>query len=149
LTDRRIEGENMAEHHAPRSSDPGLSAELKQLAGQTTRLVKLELELARGELTGKVGSLGKGAGLLIAAALFGFLSLCVITAAAVLALATAVAGWLAALIVFAGYLVLAALAALIGLGKLKRVTPLVPERTIESLKGDLKWVETQLKSAGT
>ena len=37
-----------------------MSAELKQLAGQTTRLAKLELELARAELTGKVGALGAG-----------------------------------------------------------------------------------------
>lgn len=139
----------MAEQQTPRSSEPGLSAELKQLAGQATRLAKLELELARGELTGKVASLGQGAVLLIVAGLLGFLSLCVITAAAVLALATALAGWLAALIVFGGYIVLAALAALIGVAKFRRVTPLVPERTIESLKGDLKWVETQLKSAGT
>jgi len=127
----------------------GLPAELKQLFGQTGRLVKLELELAKGELAGKAGSVGQGAGLLAAAALFGFLALCTLTAAAVLALATAVAGWLAALIVFAVYLAAAAAAALVGLGRLKRAAPLVPKRAIESLKGDLKWVETQVKSAGT
>ncbi|HWH11086.1 MAG TPA: phage holin family protein [Solirubrobacteraceae bacterium] len=138
----------MADDHAARPQNDGLSTELKALAAQTTRLVKLEFELGRAELTGKVGSLGKGAGLLIAAGLFGLLSLCVITAAAVLALATTLAGWLAALIVFAAYLVLAAVFALAGLGKLRRATPLVPQRTIESVKGDLKWVETQLKSAG-
>ncbi|HEY5197705.1 MAG TPA: phage holin family protein [Solirubrobacteraceae bacterium] len=137
----------MADDRAGRSQNGSLSTELKALVGQTTRLAKLELELARGELTGKIGSLGKGAGLLIAAGLFGFLSLCVITAAAVLALATALAAWLAALIVFACYLAAAALMASIGLRKLKHATPLVPERTVESLKGDLKWVETQLKSA--
>jgi hypothetical protein len=64
----------------------------------------------------------------------------------VLALATALAGWLAALIVFAAYIVLAAVMGLVGLGKLKGATPIVPERTIESLKGDLKWVGTQVKS---
>jgi uncharacterized membrane protein YqjE len=137
----------MAEDHAPRSTEPGLTTELKQLVGQTTRLAKLELELAKAEFSGKAGSLGMGAVLLIAAGLFGFLSLCVITAAVVLALATTLAGWAAALIVFAAYIVLAALMALVGVGKLKHATPLVPERTIESLKGDLKWVETQLKSA--
>ncbi|HEX3873694.1 MAG TPA: phage holin family protein [Solirubrobacteraceae bacterium] len=128
-------------------AQPGLTTELKQLVGQTTRLAKLELEQAKGELSGKVGSLGKGVGLLIAAALFGFLSLCVITAAAVLALATTLAGWAAALIVFAVYLVVAGVMAGLGAGRLKQVTPLVPARTIESVKGDLKWVETQLKSA--
>jgi uncharacterized membrane protein YqjE len=124
----------------------GLPAEFKQLFGQTSRLVKLELELAKAELEEKVGAFGQGAGLLGAAALFGFLALCALTAAAVLALATAVAGWLAAVIVFAVYLVLAAAMAAVGLGRLKRATPLVPKRAIESLKGDLQWVETQLKS---
>jgi Putative Actinobacterial Holin-X, holin superfamily III len=130
------------------ADDPAgsLSTEFKALAGQMTRLGKLELELARTELTGKVGSLGKGVGLLVAAGLFGFLSLCVITAAAVLALATALAGWLAAVIVFAAYLALAGLMAAVGVGKLKTATPLVPQRAVESLKGDLKWLETQVKS---
>jgi uncharacterized membrane protein YqjE len=130
------------------ADDPAgsLGTEFKALAGQLTRLGKLELELAKTELTGKVGSLGQGVGLLIAAGLFGFLSLCVFTAAAVLALATALAGWLAAVIVFAAYLALAGLMAAVGLGKLKRVTPFVPQRTVESLKGDLKWLETQVKS---
>jgi len=127
--------------------DRPLSAEVKQLAGQTTRLLKLEVELAKAELAGKARSLGKGAGLLIAAALLGLVSLLVVTAAAVLALATALAGWLAALIVFAVYLVAALLIALIGVRALKQATPLVPQRAIDSLKGDIKWVGTQLKSA--
>jgi hypothetical protein len=129
------------------TDDKGIPTELKQLADQTARLAKLELELARAELAGKAGSLGRGAGLLLGAALLGFVSLFVLTAAAILALATAVAGWLAALIVFAGYLIAAASLALLGRGALNKVTPLVPERAVNSLKGDLKWVATQLKSA--
>jgi Putative Actinobacterial Holin-X, holin superfamily III len=136
----------MAVDHAGRSLNGGLSTELKALVGQAKRLGKLELELAKTELSGKVGSLGAGAGLLVGAGLCGFIALCVITAAGVLALATAVAGWLAALIVFAVYIVLAAVMGLLGLAKLKAATPIVPERTIESLKGDLTWVGTQLKS---
>jgi uncharacterized membrane protein YqjE len=135
----------MAVQHSGHSNGT-VTAELKQLAGQTTRLVKLELELAKAELAGKAGSLGKGVGLLVAAGLLGLLALGVVTAAAVLALATAVAGWLAALIVFAVYLVAAAAIGLLGLHTVKHATPLVPERAINSLKGDLKWAETQLKS---
>jgi len=135
-----------AEDRSGRPS-PGVAAELKQLVGQTTRLAKLEVELAKAELTGKAGALGKGAGLLIAAALLGLISLLVATAAAVLGLATAVAGWLAALIVFAVYLAAALTIALIGLRAIKKATPLVPERAINSLKGDIKWLATQLRSA--
>lgn len=127
--------------------DKGIPAEVKQLVDQTARLARLELELARAELAGKAGSLGRGAGLLLGAALLGFVSLFVLTAAAVLALATAVAGWLAAVIVFAGYVIAAASLALLGRGALNKVTPLVPERALNRLKGDLKWVGTQLKSA--
>jgi hypothetical protein len=131
------------------TDDHDLAAELKQLASQTTRLLKLELELAKAELNGRVGSLGQGIGLLAGAALLGLLALCLITAAAVLALATALPGWLAALIVAAAYLATAGLAAVLGRGRLKRAAPIVPQRAIDSVKADLKWVETQLKSAGT
>ena len=41
----------------------------------------------------------------------------------------------------------AAALALLGRGALGRATPLIPERAVNSLKGDLKWVATQLKSA--
>jgi hypothetical protein len=129
------------------TDEKGITAEVKELLEGTARLAKLELELAKADLAGKAGSLGKGAALLLAAGLLGFVSLFVLTAAAILALGTAVAGWLAALIVFAAYLVFGAALALLGRGALKRVTPLVPERAINSLKGDLKWAETQLKSA--
>lgn len=122
-------------------------AELKALIGQTTRLLRLEVELAKGELAGKAGAVAASAGLVIGAALLGLLALCVVTTAAVLALATAVAAWLAALIVFVALLALAGSLAVLGLRTLKRAAPLVPERAIESLKGDLKWVETQLRSA--
>jgi len=129
------------------AEDRSVVAEVKQLVGQTTRLLKLEVELGKAELAGKAGSLAKGAGLLVAAALLGLVSLLVLTAAAVLVLATAVAGWLAALIVFGVYLAAALLIALIGLSALKKATPLVPKRAIDSLKGDIEWVGTQLKSA--
>jgi putative superfamily III holin-X len=132
---------------APEPSPAAIAAELKALIGQTLRLLKLELELARGELAGRAGSLGKGLGLLVAAGLLGLIALLLITAAAVLGLATVLAGWLAALVVFAAYIGLAGLLALIGRRLLKHATPLVPARAIESLKGDLKWVETQLRSA--
>ncbi len=131
------------------SNDQGVALEVKTLIQQAIRLLKLELELAKNELSGKAGSLGKAAGLLIGAILFGLLSLCVITTAAVLGLATLLAGWLSALIVFGTYLLLAGLMAVIGLRGLKKAAPLVPERSIQSLKGDLEWVEAKLKSAGT
>jgi hypothetical protein len=136
-----------ASRPTPEPSPAAIAAELKALIGQTLRLLKLELELARGELAGRVGSLGKGLGLLVAAGLLGLIALLLITAAAVLGLATVLAGWLAALVVFAAYVGLAGLLALIGRRLLKDATPLVPARAIESLKGDLKWVETQFRSA--
>jgi uncharacterized membrane protein YqjE len=139
----------MPEASADGSAAPPVIAELKQLVGQTTRLARLELELAKTELAGKAGSVATAAGLLVGAALFGFLAICLLSAAAVLALATAVAGWLAAVIVFAVYLLAAGTLALLGRGRIKHATPLMPERAIDSLKGDLKWAETQLKSTGT
>ena len=76
------------------------AAELvKQLSEQTSRLVRQEVELAKAELTVKGKQAGIGAGLFGGAGVFGLYALGALTAAAIAALATAMATWLAALIV--------------------------------------------------
>ena len=138
----------MADKRTHASEASRLADAFRQLLSQTMRLVKLELELAGDEIAAKRRAVAASAALLLAAALFGFLALCVVTAAAVLLIATVVVSWLAALIVFVAYLALATSMVLLGMRRLKRATPLLPARAIESVKGDLKWVETQLRSAG-
>ena len=79
--------------------DQSVADLVKQLTEQTRTLARQEIELAKAELTEKGKKAGLGAGMFGAAGLFGFFAFAVLTACAVLALATALDGWLAALIV--------------------------------------------------
>ena len=57
--------------------------------------------------------------------------------AAIMGLATIMPAWLAALLVCGVFLVIAAIAGLVGVGKFKKAMPLVPEDTIRGIKYDL------------
>src|SRR5947199_7194212 len=78
------------------------TAELvKQLSEQTSRLARQEVELAKAELAEKGKRAGLGAGMFGGAGMFALYMMGALVAAAILGLATAVAAWLAALIVAA------------------------------------------------
>jgi MFS family permease len=132
--------------HTDRSDRP-TSELVKQLADQTTALVRAEVELAKAELAEKGKRAGIGAGMFGGAGVLGFYALGALTAAAVLALATAVAGWLAALIVAVVYAAVAGVLALTGKNKVQQATPAAPERTVETVKEDVEWVKQSAKSA--
>jgi hypothetical protein len=97
-------------------------------------LAKLEFELASLELKKKIAVFGIGIGLLVAAALFGFFALWFGLATIAAALATFLDTWLALLIVFAGLLLLSGVLALIGLSRVRKATPPVPEQAIQEAK---------------
>ena len=65
---------------------------------------------------------------------FGLFALGFGLAAGAAAIATALTTWLALLIVFGGLLLLAGLLAVVGLGRVRRGTPPVPEQAIEEAK---------------
>ena len=119
---------------------------LKELSQQTSTLVRQELELAKAEMTEKGKKAGLGAGMFGGAGLFGFLALGALTACFILALATAMDGWLAALIVTVVYAAIAGVLALTGKQKVQEATPPAPEQTVESVKEDVEWAKTQAKS---
>jgi MFS family permease len=132
---------------APSVADDASVAELvKQLSEQTSRLARQEVELAKAELTDKGKRAGLGAGMFGGAGLFGLYALGALTAAAILALATAVAGWLAALIVALVYGAIAGVLALTGKKKVAEATPPVPEQATESVKEDVQWAKTHARA---
>ena len=88
-----------------------------------------------------------GAGMFGGTGVFGFNAFGALTACAILALATAVAAWLAALIVGVVYGAIAGVLALRGKAQVKRATPPVPEQAVDSTKEDLEWVKTRAKNA--
>jgi uncharacterized membrane protein YqjE len=120
---------------------------LKQLAEETSTLVRKELELARAEVTEKGKEAGIGFGMFGGAGVAGLLALGSLTACLIALLATAMEVWLAALIVTALWAVVAGVLALAGRNKVQEATPPAPQ-TIETIKEDVQWAKTQRSSAG-
>jgi len=128
-------------------SDRPVGELLKELSEQTTTLVRQELELAKLELTEKGKQAGIGAGMFGGAGIVGFYAVGALTACLILALATAVDGWLAALIVAAVYGAVAGVLALSGKSKVKQAVPPTPEQAVDSVKEDVQWTKSRAKQA--
>jgi Putative Actinobacterial Holin-X, holin superfamily III len=120
---------------------------MKELANQTSTLVRQELELAKAEMAQKGKQAGLGVGMFGGAGVIGFLALVALTACLIAALATGMDVWLAALIVAVVYAAIAGALALVGRSRVKEATPPVPEQTVETLKEDVEWAKSQKPSA--
>ncbi|HET8787608.1 MAG TPA: phage holin family protein [Actinomycetes bacterium] len=129
--------------------DRSLGELLKQLSEQTTRLVHQELELAKAELTEKGKQAGQGAGLFGGAGAIGLAALGALTACFILALDIIMPAWLAALIVAVVYGIVAFVLVKQGQARMKRAAPPLPEQTIETVKEDVEWAKTQMRSDRT
>lgn len=126
-----------------------LSALVGQLSDQSTRLARLEVELAKSELQRKGKQIGIGAGAFGGAGLFGLYALGALTATLILALAEVVDGWLAAAIVTVAYAAIAGILALVGRSRVEAGTPPTPERAIESAKVDVETAKRSAREART
>jgi apolipoprotein N-acyltransferase len=125
-------------------ADRSIAALLSDLAGETILLVRQEIALLKAELREKLGQMGQGVtavGTGVALAFSGWL---VLLACAVLALATVVSPWLAALIVAFVVLAIAAILLLIGKRRLD-ADNLVPRRTIRTLREDEEWIRGRMR----
>src|SRR3954452_19333223 len=125
------------------SSDESIADLMRRLSEQTTELVRKEIELAKAELQVKGKKAGMGAGMFGGAGVLGLYALGALTACAILALATAVDAWLAALIVAVVYGAIAGVLALTGKNKVQEAVPPVPEDTVESVKEDVQWTKAR------
>lgn len=119
---------------------------VKQLADQTSTLVRQEIELAKAELSVKGKVAGEGAGMFGGAAIVALLALGTLTALVLSLLDKAMDFTLAALIVTFVYAAIATVLALSGRKRVKRVMPPAPEQTIETVKEDVQWAKSQAKS---
>jgi membrane protein len=120
---------------------------LKEFSDQATALLRKEIALAKVEVAEKGKRAALGAGMFGGTGVFGFYAFGALTACAILALATAVAAWLAALIVGVVYGAIAGVLALRGKAQVQRATPPLPEQAVDSTKEDLEWVKARAKSA--
>ena len=119
---------------------------LKRLASETGTLVRQEIALAKAEMREKAQASKSGASMLGGGAVVGLMAAGALTAMLILALATAMPGWLAALIVTVVLGVVAALLAKSGAAAVKRAMPPVPEESMEKAKEDVRWVTAQARS---
>jgi uncharacterized membrane protein YqjE len=126
-------------------SDRSIADLLKQLSDQTATLVRQELDLAKAELTAKGKQAGLGAGMFGGAGVFALYAVGALTACLILALSTAMAGWLAALIVTVVYGAVAGVLALAGKNNVQAGVPPLPEQAVESTKEDVQWTRQRAK----
>jgi MFS family permease len=120
---------------------------VKDLASETSTLVRQEIDLAKAEMTERGKRAGKGAAILGAAALVGLLAAGALTAFLIAALDLAMATWLAALVVTVVLGAIAAALALTGRKQIQEAAPPVPEQAIDSVKEDVQWAKTRTRSA--
>jgi hypothetical protein len=127
------------------TDERSLAELVRELSDQTSMLARKEIELAKAEMAIKAKRLGIGVGAFGGAGLVGVLALGALTATLILALATAMDGWLAALIVTATYVAVAGVLALTGKSRVKAGAPPVPERAIDSAKQDVDYAKQSAK----
>lgn len=120
---------------------------VKELATETSTLVRKEMELARAEMAEKGKRAGIGAGMFGAAGIAALLALGALTACLILALDLALPAWLAALVVALVWAAVAGALAFLGRERLRRAGPPKPEQAVESVKEDVRAAKTSARSA--
>jgi hypothetical protein len=114
-------------------SDRSVGELISEVTTDLTTLMRQELELAKAELKQEATSAGKAAGMLGAAGFAGYLTVLFLSIALWWALANGMdEGW-AALIVAVLWAVVAAVLAVVGRARMRRINP-KPERTVQTLQ---------------
>jgi hypothetical protein len=121
--------------------DSSTSELIKQMSEQVTRLIRDELRLAQLEMTRKGKRAGLGIGAFGGGGILALYGIGCLLAAAIIALATAVAAWLAALIIGAALIIISAGAAMFGKAQLGKATPPLPARAVDSVKADVEEIK--------
>lgn len=114
-----------------------LGALVSAATSDLSALVRMEVELAKAEITVEVKKAGIGAAAFGAAAFIALLGVILLSGAIAEAIALGLPRWLSYLIVALVYFLLAGVAAFIGLRFIKKIS--APARTIETVKDDLAW----------
>ena len=130
----------------PTDPQPGETRSLGQIVGDITSdmstLVRQEIDLAKSEMKQEVSKLGRGAGMLGAAGLAGYLTLFFLSFALTYLLDNWMPLELGALIVALLWGIAAAVLALRGRKEIKQANPQLPV-TQQTIKEDLQWAKTQ------
>ncbi|HZH25875.1 MAG TPA: phage holin family protein [Azospirillaceae bacterium] len=114
------------------------------LINESTTLIRQEIDLARAEVSEKIGQAGRGSAMLAAGGLVALVGLIFLLLAAVYALSNVVEPWLAALIVGAVTTAIGVVLLLMGKSRLS-ADALQPKRTLETLEEDREWARAQVR----
>lgn len=109
----------------------------KRLVRLTPRQLHDEVDLAVAQMKHKGIQAGVASAILVVALVFVAFLLTALIVAAIMGLATVMPAWLAALIVAAAFLLLALVGALVGVARLKKALPLIPQDAIRGVRYDI------------
>lgn len=112
----------------------GVQGAVHEITERARTLARLEAELAGLELRRKIAALGAGAALLVIGGVLGLFALGFLLATVAAALALVVPTWLALLIVGGGLVLVAGIAVAVGLSRLRKGVPPLPEQAIAEAK---------------
>ena len=118
---------------------------VQQLSQQTATLVREEMRLAQAELQQKGKRAGIGAGMFGGAGVVALYGVGALVAMAILLLATALEGWIAAAIVGVVLLLVAGVLALTGKKQVEQATPPKPEQAMDSVQRDVEHVKERAR----
>lgn len=120
--------------------ESSLSELVSEVTGDLQKLFRQEIALAKAEITEEASKAGKAAGLLGGAGFAGYMTIVLLSLAAVFGLGELIGlGW-AALIVAVLWAIAGAIMFVMGRSRMREVSP-TPERTIETLKEDAQWAK--------
>jgi uncharacterized membrane protein YqjE len=130
---------------APAAAEPQLGDLFRQLAQDSATLVRQEVALAKAELRENVKSVARDAAKIAVGAVVAAVGALVLVAFLVLLLGDAVGRyWAGALIVGVLMVAIGALLAMGAMKRLKRDT-ITPEQTLQTLKEDKQWLQSEMK----
>jgi uncharacterized membrane protein YqjE len=124
----------------PDDNGRSIATVLKDIVGNVQQIVRSEIRLASAEVRQEVRKAGQGAALLMAGGAVAVLSLGCVLIAAISALATIVALWIAALIVAAVAGVAGAIFVAAGMKRIRQIT-ITPTRTLATIEESIPWTK--------
>ena len=126
-------------------ADASVGELIKAMSADLSRLVRNEMQLAQTEISAKAKKAGVGVGAFGGAGVLALYGIGVLIAAAVLGLAVVLPPWLAALLIGIVVLAVAGVVALVGKRKVSEAAPVVPERTVASVKEDVAEIKESIQ----
>ncbi|HEX5871651.1 MAG TPA: phage holin family protein [Longimicrobium sp.] len=128
-------------------NDPALGDLFRQLAQDSATLVRQEMNLAKAELKSNVKSVARDAAMVAIGGILALVGVVVLIVFLVVAVGDALDNyWLGALVVGVLFLLVGGLLAMSSLKKLKH-EEVAPTRTLETLREDKQWLQSEIKQA--